>query len=641
MRRFIALSLSWLVLILGNLPVQARPRAPQEIRLATPPASGQQKTKAVPAPKRKPASRAAEPPEASARLEGFDAFVEQAMKDWKVPGVAIAVAQNGKVILSRGYGFRDIKNQLPVTPKTLFAIGSITKSFTVAALARLVDEGKLDWDKPAREYMPSFRLYDGVASEHMTPRDLVTHRSGLPRHDALWYNSELARQQMVERLRYLEPSKDFRSTFQYNNLMFLTAGYLAGYVAGTSWEELAQQRIFAPLGMQSSNFAVSASQKSSDFALPYKNAKEGAKEEVKEVPFRVIDAVGPAGSINSNVEDMAQYLLMYLNKGKHGETQVLSESNVTQMTTPQMVSPSSLRYPEIGHASYGMGLGINSYRGHKMVSHGGAIDGFTALLSFLPQDNVGVVVLTNLESDRNSLPGILAYNVYDRLLGLDQVPWNQRFLEDQRKSDQSQAEAKQKGFTTQKKGTHPSHELKEYVADYEHAGYGIVRIGMDKDELTLTYNRMSSPLKHFHYDIFETPANPLDALEKTKVSFFTNTEGDIGSLSIPLEPAVKEIVFTRLAERGMTDKAFLQKFIGQYEVGPNIVSVSLRGENTLILTLPGQREYELVPKRGTLFELKGLAGFSMEFKLDTSGAVSEAALYQPNGTFVAKKKQQQ
>src|SRR5205807_4421051 len=112
--------------------------------------------------------------------------------------------------------------------------------------------------------------------------------------------------------------------------------------------------------------------------------------------------VGPAGSINSNVEDMAQYLLMYLNKGKHGETQVLSESNVTQMTTPQMVSPSSLRYPEIGHASYGMGLGINSYRGHKMVSHGGAIDGFTALLSFLPQDNVGVVVLTNLESDRNS-----------------------------------------------------------------------------------------------------------------------------------------------------------------------------------------------------------------------------------------------
>ncbi|MBI3670471.1 MAG: serine hydrolase [Acidobacteria bacterium] len=603
--------------------------------MTTPPVAPQQKTK--PAPKGKPTTRAAEQAATTSKLEGFDTFVAQAMKDWKVPGLSLVIVQDGKVILSRGYGFRDVKNQLPVTPQTLFAIGSITKSFTAASLARLVDEGKLEWDKPVREYMPSFRMYDEVASEHMTPRDLVTHRSGLPRHDALWYNSELTRAQLVERLRYLEPSKDFRSTYQYNNLMFVTAGYLASHVSGVKWEDLVQQRIFAPLGMQSSNFAVSDSQKSSDFAHPYKVAKEGSTEEVKEVPFRVIDALGPAGSINSNAEGMAQYLLMYLGRGKHGETRVLSESNVAQMTTPQMVAPSALRYPEIGHVSYGMALSISSYRGHKMVSHGGAIDGFTALLSFLPQDNLGVVVLTNLESNRNSLPSILAYNTYDRLLGLDQVPWNQRLLDDLHKNDASEAEAKQKGFTIQKKGTHPAHDLQEYVGEYENPGYGSVGIGREKDELTLTYNRLSSLLKHFHYDIFETPPDPLNPIERTKVSFFTNDAGDIGSLTIPMEPAVKPVVFTRRPDRRMTERAFLEILVGQYEVGPNVAAVSLRGEKTLILTL-ASREYELVPRRGTLFELKGVSGYSIEFNQDTSGMVTGAVFYQPKGTFVAKKK---
>lgn len=611
--------------------------APQEIRVASPPGSSPQKGK-TPKPKGKPATRFAEKAAAGARLESFDAFVERAMRDWKVPGVAIAVVQKGQVLLSKGYGYRDVKNQLPVTPKTLFAIGSITKSFTVATLARLVDEGKLDWDKPVREFTPGFRLYDEVASEHMTPRDLVTHRSGLPRHDALWYNSDLTREQLVQHLRYLEPSKDFRSAYQYNNLMFLTAGYLAEQVSGTRWEELVRQKIFDPLGMQGSNFSVLDSQKSSDFAHPYKNAKEGTQEEVKEVPFRVIDAIGPAGSINSNVEDMTQYVQMYLNKGRHDEKQVLSESNVAQMTMPQMVTPSALRWPELGHVSYGLGLDIGSYRGHKMVSHGGAIDGFTAAIGFLPQDNLGVVVLTNLESDRNSLPTILAYNVYDRLLGLDELPWNQRFLEDQRKSDASRAEAKQKGFSKQRSGTHPSHELNEYAGDYEHPGYGIAHIGLEHGQLTLSYNHLSSALRHFHYDIFETPEDPLNPIEKTKVSFYTNDEGDIGSLAIPMEPAVKAIAFTRLPDRSLTDPAVLQKFAGRYEIGAAVATVSLRGEHTLILTLPGQPPYELVPTRGTSFDLKGLTGYSIEFKFDASGNVTEAAFYQPDGIFVAKKK---
>src|SRR5271165_1646343 len=201
------------------------------------------------------------------KLDNFDAFAKQALRDWKCDGFAIAVIEDGKVILSKGYGLRDVKKNLPVTEKTLFAIGSSTKSFTVTSMGVLVDEGKLDWDKPVRDYLPDFRLWDQFATERMTPRDLVTHRSGLPRHDLMWYNSPFSREELFARLRYLEPNKDFRTTFQYQNLMFLTAGYLAGQVADMSWEDYVRKVIFQPLGMSSSNFSVTDSQKTSEYSL--------------------------------------------------------------------------------------------------------------------------------------------------------------------------------------------------------------------------------------------------------------------------------------------------------------------------------------------------------------------------------------
>lgn len=576
----------------------------------------------------------AQAPAQKPTLDGFDAFVIQVMKDWKVPGLAVAAVQEGKVILIKGYGVRHMKKGSPVTPKTLFAIGSITKSFTVTAMGILVDEGKLDWDRPVREFLPGFKLYDPVASEHMTPRDLVTHRSGLPRHDLLWYTSDFPRKDMVGRLRFLEPSKDFRAAFQYNNLMFMTAGYLVGQVGGATWEDFVRARILDPLGMRSTNYSVADLQASDDFAMPYQNAKG----EVKEIPFHNIDQIAPAGSINSNVEEMAQYLLFHLSKGKHGEVRILSENNASQMQSPQMVTPSSERYKEIGPSAYGLGFGVSTYRGHKIVSHGGAIDGFTAQLAFLPQDGIGVIALANLNSNKNPVPVIVAYNVFDRLLGLDQVPWSQRFKEDEQKSEQSEEEAKKKGFTQRKPGTHPSHDLKDYVGEYQNPGYGIVKIQQDKEDLKLSLNLLSSPLRHFHYDVFEIPENPLDPLEKTKVIFYTDVKGDIFSLSMPLEPHVKEIVFARMPLRAMLEKSFLEPLTGEYVLGATTVTVSLEGEKTLVLIVPGQPKYELTPTRGTTFDVKGLSGFSIEFQKDTAGKVTEAVFYQPDGTYVAKKK---
>ena len=245
-------------------------------------------------------------------FDGFDSLASQVLKDFNCVGFAIAVIKDGQVTFAKGYGLRDQKSNQPVTAKTLFAIGSSTKSFTVTSLGVLVDQGKLDWDKPVRSYLPDFQLMDPVASEHMTPRDLVTHRSGLPRHDRMWINSPLSRQEIFERLRFLEPNKDFRASFQYQNHMFMTAGYLAGRVSGMSWEDHVRKVIFEPLGMSSTNFSVAGMERAPDHSQPYSLVKE----QIREVPFRNIDTIGPAGSINSNVEDMAKYVIMHMQHGK-------------------------------------------------------------------------------------------------------------------------------------------------------------------------------------------------------------------------------------------------------------------------------------------------------------------------------------
>ena len=565
-------------------------------------------------------------------LDGLETFVAEQMKEWKVPGVALVVVKDGQIIHSKGYGFRNLKDQLPVTPKTLFAIGSSTKAFTAITLAQLVDDGKLDWDKPVRDYLPDFRLYDQTATERLTPRDLVSHRSGLPRHDLMWYSAPFTRDQLYQRLRYLEPSKDIRTTFQYQNLMFMTAGYLAGRLQDMPWEDAVRRRIFQPLGMTASGFSVSEMQKAPDYALPYKKNKE----EVVEAAFRNIDAIGPAGSINSNIEDMAKYLLMNLNGGKLGDKQVLSKAQADQTKTVQMPIASQGRWTELGPSSYGMGWMLTTYHGHSLVHHGGNIDGFSALVTFMPRDQTGMVILTNMNG--SALPGLISYNVYDRLLSLDQIPWTQRLRDDEKKAKEGEEEAKKKQYTAQRAGTRPSHELKEYAGDYEHPGYGTLKIAANGDELEMTLHGLRSRLKHFHYDVFEGVEDPLNPLSKSKVQFHTSLEGFVESAGLPVDVVLKPQIFRKVAGREMRQRSFLEPMTGEYAFGPVTATVSMQGDDTLTLLVPGQPRYELVPVEGARFQLKGLTAFSVEFKKGPSGAYEEAVFHQPNGTFAARRK---
>ena len=571
-------------------------------------------------------------------LDGFDDFMSAAMREFKVPGAAVAVVKDGKIILAKGYGYRDVARQLPITGATLFPIASITKSFTVTALGTLVDQGRLDWDKPVREYLPGFQMFDPVATELLTARDMVTHRSGLPRHDLIWYSSSLSREELVARLRYLEPNKPIREKFQYNNLMFVTAGYLGGRILGSSWEDLVRQRILEPLGMMNSKFSSDDARKSPDYALPYR--KNRKTEVVSEIAFSNWGDVGPAGAMNSSIDDMSKYLLMHLSKGSFAGKQVLGRNNVDQMQSPQMVMQGSPLFAEIGESSYGMGLFIETYRGHKHVQHGGNLDGFSLILSFLPNDGIGVVVLTNL--DGTFLRNLIPYVVYDRLLGLDSIDWVQRFREIERKERTQELSADKRGYTGRKEGTRPSHDLAEYGGEFEHPGYGKLTIRVegtgDTRKLYLKLNDVERPLEHFHYDTFQVPENPLDPFEKLRVTLPTNAQGELSKVEANLEANVKEIVFKRVAEKQMFEASFLRQFVGVYDSPGQPVTVALAGENTLQLISPGKPPRKLIPQHGTRFDVDELTGVTLEFKLDVSGQAQEIVFYTPDSASVVPRK---
>jgi CubicO group peptidase (beta-lactamase class C family) len=567
-------------------------------------------------------------------LAGFDEWVEGLRKEWKIPGLAVAVVKDGQIVHAKGYGLRNVEKNLPVTADTLFAIGSNTKAFTAAGLALLVAEGKLDWDKPIREYIPSFKMWDDYVTERMTPRDLVTHRSGLPRHDLLWYGSSLTRKQMFERLRYLEPSRGFRDRYQYQNLMFMTAGYLIEQITGQLWEQYTGKRFFEPMEMRTSNFSVAEMSGAADASLPY----EEDKGNVKVVPYRNIDQIGPAGSINSSVREMAAWLIVQLDKGKYKDKQVIPEAQLRITQSPQTVippSPTAPAYDELFYNSYAMGWVISAYRGHLMQLHGGGIDGFISQVSMLPKQKVGVVVLTNLSP--NAATDVIVYNVYDRFLGLQPVDWNQRRKEERAKAREAQEKAQKDSEAARKKDTHPSHALAEYAGKYEHPGYGTLTLAENSGSLKASYNSLTSPLRHYHFDVFEATDARMQGM---KFSFGLNAKGDVDRVLVPLQSGVADMVFTRAPEGKQLEKAALERLLGEYQitVAPQTIKVWLRDEKALMLTVPGQPDYELVQSKGFEFRLMGLQGFRVEFKLGEAGPAAEVVFTQPNGVFTAKRK---
>ena len=450
-------------------------------------------------------------------LQGLDAAVEQALQNWQMPGLALAIVKDDAVVLSKGYGVRELGQPTPVDERTVFAIGSVTKAFTAAALGMLVDEGKVGWDDPVTAHLPDFQLYDPYVTREITLRDLLTHRSGLPRGDLIWIGSDFDRAEILRRVRYLPPRWSFRSHYGYQNILYLAAGQVVAAVTGKSWDEFVHERIFTPLGMTDSSTSVTALADAANVAAPHADV-DG---QLRPVPYRNIDCIAPAGAINANVADMTQWIRMLLAGGVYGGQRFLSADTMTELFTPQTVM--GLKAPEVrayepqlrGHThfvAYGLGWMLYDYRGRKIASHTGAIDGMRAALGLVPEERLGVAVLTNLNFE--NLAPALMFKVLDAYLGVP--PWDSlaEWLKEARAADE-RAEQKWAAREQERaRDTTPSLPLAQYAGAYEDAYCGRLTVthedgGARPPLRTVTLRRSHSlALRYVPRHLAPTPPRP-------------------------------------------------------------------------------------------------------------------------------------
>ena len=465
-----------------------------------------------------------------APLQGFDDYVNRAIKDWEVPGLAIAVIKDDKIVFAKGYGVRELGKPSPVDERTLFAIGSSSKAFTAATVAMLVDEGKLKWDDPATKYLPSLQLYDPYATRELTVRDLLSHRVGLERGDLLWYASPYDRSEVLRRIRYLKPSSSMRSRFGYQNVMYLAAGQIIPSITGKDWDDFTRERIFVPLGMTATGTSIKTLANSNDVATPHSKFDD----KVEPIAWRNIDNIAPAGSINSNVVDMAQWVRLQLGGGKYQDKQLISSAAIKEMHASQTIIPlegaMARLYPEAHFLNYGLGWFLSDYRGRKLVEHGGAIDGMRALVAMMPEEKMGVVILTNLGGTTLSMP--LAYRIFDAYLGAQPRDWSADMLKTIKTLQEQGKAAALKAESERVKGTSTSLAMEKYAGEYQNEMYGDSKIVFENGKLTAQFGpNYTGDLEHWHYDVFRITWR--DRTQgKGFVSFRLNRQGKVEMMNI-------------------------------------------------------------------------------------------------------------
>lgn len=577
------------------------------------------------------------------RLAGLDTTFARVLKEWKAAGFAVAVVEKNKVVWSKGYGYRDMEKKLPVTPNTQFAIGSCTKAFTSTMIGILNKDGKVEYDKPVRNYLPDLRFYNDEMNDKITLRDMMSHRTGLPRHDYSWYLFRTdSRDSLLQRVQYMEPSAGLREKWQYNNFMFFLQGMVAEKITGKSWEENVKERILMPLGMTNTNFSVKDMAANAEGAVGYEVRNDSL---IRKMDYYDINAMGPAGSINSSVNDMGKWVSAWINNGKFDGKELIPVGYRSEAISGQMILSGGLpdsELPDIQFSNYGFGWMLSSYRGHYRVEHGGNIDGFSASTCFFPSDSIGIIVLSN--QNGSAVPGIVRNYISDRLLNEKYSDWNSNGRKKIEKAKKSAEEAK-KGVSSNRKPNAPmTHKAKDYEGVYSHKGYGNFTVSVKNDSIFLFAGDEKVWLEHFHYDVFrgwEIEKNAkVDTVnqESTKVQFNINVSGDIESASLLLEPSIKPLVFTRATKEIAVTKDDLTKYVGDYEMAGMVAKFYLKGDKTLYLFVAGQPEYELSPVEKDKFALKIVSGYFVKFTVNDKGEVTDATFQQPNGNFTATKK---
>jgi CubicO group peptidase (beta-lactamase class C family) len=471
----------------------------------------------------------------SALPADLDSYVASSMKTFDVPGMAVAIVKDGKVLLAKGYGVRKLGDPTAVDEFTMFGVGSNTKAFTTAALATLVDEGKLAWDDPVYQRLPGFVMYDPYVSHEMTIRDLLTHRSGmgLGEGDLLfWPHTTYSRADVIYRLRFMKPQSSFRSHYAYDNLLYMTAGQIIPAVTGTSWDDYVRQRIFAPLGLNHSNLSTTAYKNGDDYAYPH--SRVDGKLQV--IPFEDLDNAGPAGAINSCAADMAKWVQLQLNHGKYVDRdgRLFTEQRSKEMWSGQTILPIGENPPALAglktnFAEYALGWGLRDYHGRKLVGHTGGVGGFVSRVMLVPEENLGVVVLTNAEQG-GAFDAIL-YHVLDYYFHLPQTDWIAAFKTMKDQDEKEAADIMKKAESGRDANSKPSLPLAKYAGTYNDAWYGPITIRLENGGLLISFDHtpgMVGELQHWQYETFKAHWR-VRTIEDAFVTFSLNPDGTIDS----------------------------------------------------------------------------------------------------------------
>lgn len=443
--------------------------------------------------------------EGNATIAKLDAEIEAARVEWQVPGLAVAIVKDDQVLLSKGYGVKRVSTTDAVDGDTLFAIASNSKAFTAAALAILVDDGKLAWDDPVSKHLPYFRLKDPLASNDIRVRDLLCHRSGLGTFsgDLLWWGTPYTPKEILQRAVQLEPAAPFRAEYGYSNLMFLAAGEVIEAASGMKWSDFIGQRILRPLDMDRTVTSVRDLVARDNFATPHKTLSDNSNP----IAWMNWDSMAAAGGIISSADDMSAWLRAQLRGGELTNGQRLfSERSAHEMFQAQMAmklpAKPSARFPSTHFRAYGLGWALSDYKGNKVVGHGGGYDGMYSQVLLVPEQKLGIVVLTN---SMTSIPNWLGYRALDLFLGGDDKNWSAENLEQFRKSRVEFDGAITKAITPVAKETKPSHPLKDYAGQFRCPMYGDAEVVVENEKLVLKllpYPDLVADLEHLHYDTF-------------------------------------------------------------------------------------------------------------------------------------------
>jgi len=579
------------------------------------------------------------------KFSGFEALMMDTMESWHCPGAAIAVVDQNGLLYQRVLGFGEVGRQLPLTEQTRFALASVTKSFTAMSAAQLVDDGLLEWDKPVWHYMPEFVLEDPYVTRHVTLRDMLSHRTGMPRHDFAAWRLDLPRAEFIKRMHYLKFSASLREKYQYNNLMYAAAAYLVEKIAGQRWEELVQERIFSPLGMASSNFEPAFWASEHPLAEGYRVERDdqGNFEQLVQVPFGKHTELspGPAGALFSTLSDLTQWLRVQINEGQFGGHQLVSKTNLKQMHRPQMVIPTN----EMGYAlsgltmqAYGMGWMIRPYpfAAGTLIYHDGNVEGHSSHICFMPESKVGVAVLTNAAA--SCVPAVLAREAMDRALGLPVQNWNSKFHAVWDPLLAASGRGKKSSAEDRLEHAPSSHALEAYEGTYQAEGYPDFAVRIEDGELqACTLGSLPwSALRHYHHDVFDWHISIWD--EWVKAKFSTNDTGDVGSISIPLTAGVPEIVFVR--KPLAIDPAILAEISGDYDPRIDGLTFHLSNKNDkLYWNESGQPRVEAVPCKSNASEVEFRVGGSRILVRKVQGAWSLLLLKTPSATLEASRRQ--